>query len=256
MTPDDQPTSSVYDKIGVGYITTRRADPRIERQILDALGEARSVVNVGAGTGAYEPTDREVLAVEPSPVMREQRPSGAAPCIDASAESLPLPDGAFDAAMAILSLHHWRDWRAGVRELRRVARRLVIVLTYDADFGSRFWLQRDYLPELGALNSQRFPSIEEQAAAVGNTCVMTAVLIPHDCHDGFEAAYWRRPRAYLDPEVRAGISTFQLPGAEALLGGLDRLAQDLETGRWEQRNHDILDRTELDVGLRLLTAQA
>jgi SAM-dependent methyltransferase len=140
------PPTELYDEIGVGYTTNRCADYRIEQQILDALGNAQSIVNVGAGTGAYEPADRDVLAVEPSAVMRAQRPPDAARCIDACAESLPLPDDSFDAAMALLSLHHWSDWRAGVRELRRVARERVVILTYDPAHPARSWLMRDYLP--------------------------------------------------------------------------------------------------------------
>jgi len=254
MSPESRPTN-VYDEIGVDYTANRQADPRIARQIHSALGDARSVVNVGAGTGAYEPSEREVLAVEPSRVMRAQRPPGGAPCIDATAESLPLPDRSFDAAMAILSLHHWSDWRAGVSELRRVARRRVVILTYDPAHGSRFWLLRDYLPELAALDIKRFPSIEEQAVAAEAT-VVDRVPLPRDCRDGFLGAHWRRPHAYLDPGIRAGISTFQLPGAQALLGGLERLARDLGTGRWEQRNRGILDLPELDIGHRLIIARS
>jgi SAM-dependent methyltransferase len=254
QSPGDSPART-YDEIGVGYASTRRPDPRIEQQILDALGDAHSVVNVGAGTGAYEPADRDVLAVEPSEVMRAQRPADSAPCINACAESLPFPDDSFDASMALLSLHHWSDWRAGVSELRRVARRRVVILTYDPAYASRFWLLRDYLPELGALDTQRFSPIEALAAAAGDATVLDAVPIPHDCRDGFGCAYWRRPHAYLDPDIRAGMSTFHLPGAGSLLGGLDQLARDLQSGRWEQRNRNILARSELDLGYRLLTAQ-
>jgi SAM-dependent methyltransferase len=249
------PSARAYDEIGVSYALTRHADPRIARQIDRALGDARSVVNVGAGTGAYEPADREVLAIEPSAVMRAQRSPGAAPCIDAEAESLPLADDSFDAAMAILSLHHWSDWRAGVRELRRVARQRVVIFTYDPDHPDGSWLIREYLPELKTLDIKRFPPIHEQAVAAGDATVIETVPISHDCRDGFLGAYWRRPHAYLDPEIRAGISTFQLPGAGALLDGLERLAKDLENGVWKKRHHDILDRTELDLGYRLLTAQ-
>jgi SAM-dependent methyltransferase len=249
------PPTELYDEIGVGYTTNRCADPQIERQILNALGNAQSIVNVGAGTGAYEPGERDVLAVEPSAVMRAQRPPDAARCIDACAESLPLPDDSFDAAMALLSLHHWSDWRAGVRELRRVARERVVILTYNPAHPGRSWLMRDYLPELAQLDVQRFPPIEDQAAAAGEATIVQAVPLPHDCRDGFLGAYWRRPHAYLDPEIRAGISTFHLPGAASLLGGLDRLAEDLESGRWARRYHDILDCTELDVGHRLLTSR-
>ena len=246
----------MYDEIGVSYTATRRSDPRIERQIRVALGEARSVVNVGAGAGAYEPADREVLAVEPSAVMRAQRPEDAARCIEGYAESLPLADGSFDAAMALLSLHHWSDWRAGVLELRRVARERVVLFTYDPALAGSWWLKRDYLGELVVQDVARFPTLAEQAAAAGEGTVVEAVPIPHDCLDGFLGAYWRRPHAYLDPEVRAGISTFHLPGADALLGGLEQLASDLADGEWARRNRELLDRSELDLGYRLLIAPA
>ncbi len=155
----------VYDEIGVSYSTTRRPDPRIERRIVDALGDAGSVVNVGAGAGAYEPGDRDVLAVEPSAVMRAQRPAGAARCIEGRAEALPLADRSFDAAMTLLSLHHWKDWRAGVAELRRVARTRIVIFTYDPAFAGSWWLKRDYLSKLVALDIARFPTIAEQAGA-------------------------------------------------------------------------------------------
>jgi SAM-dependent methyltransferase len=244
-----------YDEIGVRYTSNRRADPRIERQIHDALGDSRSVLNVGAGSGAYEPTHRQVLAIEPSAVMRAQRPDGAPPCMDARAECLPLTDDSVDVAMALMSLHHWSDWRGGVNELRRVARDRVVIFTYDPAFAGRWWLGRDYLSELVRLDVQRFPTIEEQAAAAGARTAVEPVPVPYACRDGFLGAYWRRPEAYLLPDIRAGISTFQLPGADSLLGGLDRLAQDLQSGRWEQRNQEILDRTELDLGYRLLISE-
>ena len=187
--------------------------------------------------------------------MRAQRAPGAAPCIDASAESLPFPDDSFDAAMALMSLHHWSDWRAGASELRRVARQRVVIFTYDPAFAGSWWLKRDYLGELVALDLQRFPPIAEQASAAGEPALAEAVPIPHDCRDGFLGAYWRRPHAYLDPDIRLGISTFHLPGADDLIGGLDELARDLESGVWEERNRDILDRVELDLGYRLLVAR-
>ena len=246
---------SAYDAIGLGYTSNRQPDVRIETQILNALGDARSVLNVGAGAGAYEPSDCEVLAVEPSPVMRAQRPLGAPACIDACAESLPLPDRSFDAAIALLSLHHWSDWRAGVREMRRVASSRIVILTYDPAFAGSWWLKRHYLADLVALDIDRFPTIAEQAEAVGDATIVQEIPIPHDCRDGFLGAYWRRPHAYLDPGVRAGISTFHLPGAEALLGGLDRLAEDLQSGEWERRNREILARSELDLGYRLLVSR-
>jgi SAM-dependent methyltransferase len=250
MSPDD--TQDPYARIASGYVATRQEDPRIRRLIHDALGDARSVVNVGAGTGAYEPTDRKVVAVEPSEVMIAQRPPGLAPAVRAYAECLPLPANSVDAAMACMTLHHWSDWRVGLQELRRVARKRIVIFTYDPDFIGRFWLLRDYLPELGRLDSQRFPTLAEQCAAAGQDVAVMPVPIPHDCQDGFMAAYWRRPQAYLDERIRANISTFHLPGARRALGGLRHLAEDLRTGRWQERNRELLRQAELDLGYRLL----
>ncbi len=198
-----------YDRIGRSYEATRGEDPRIAAQIWAALGDAETVLNVGAGTGHYEPRDRAVTAVEPSPVMRAQRPPGSAPVIDAVAGALPFADGAFDAAMAILSDHHWPDHDAGLRELRRVARRAVL-LQWDSTGREAFWLARDYMPRW-ALD---VPPLREAMAALG-PARFEVVPIPHDCRDGFLMAYWRRPEAYLDPVVRANISVFALmPDAE------------------------------------------
>jgi hypothetical protein len=160
-----------------------------------------------------------------------------------------------DAAMACLTLHRWSDWRIGIQELRRVARKRVVIFTYDPSFMERFWLLRDYLPRLARLDSMRFPVIDEQRAATGEEVRIESISIPHDCEDGFLAAYWRRPMAYLDERIRASMPTFHLPGAERLLEGLEELADDLQTGRWEARNQDILEREELDLGYRLLVTE-
>jgi SAM-dependent methyltransferase len=255
MSPTNDFQSSSYDEIGLRYMGTRRPDPRIAMQIHEALGDARTIVNVGAGTGAYEPCDRDVLAVEPSERMIAQRAPERAPVIRGYAESLPLEADSVDAAMACLTLQHWADWRIGVQELRRVARKRVVIFTYDHSYAERFWLLRDYLPKLARLDCARFPAIDEQRVATGDDVEIEPVPIPHDCADSFLAAYWRRPRAYLDRQVRLGISTFHLPGAERLIDGLQVLANDLQTGRWEQRNQDILEREELDLGYRLLVTE-
>jgi SAM-dependent methyltransferase len=244
-----------YDRIGVGYTATRQPDPRIAGQIRQALGDARTIVNVGAGTGAYEPYDREVLAIEPSERMIAQRRPGLAPAIRGHAESLPLASDSVDAAMACMTLHHWSDWRVGVQELRRVARKRVVIFTYDCSYAQRFWLLRDYLPKLGRLDCLRFPTIGEQRVAAGDEVTVEPVPIPHDCRDGFLAAYWRRPHAYLDGRVRSGISTFHLAGAERLLGGLELLSDDLQSGRWEERNCELLEMEQLDLGYRLLVTE-
>lgn len=236
-----------YDELGVGYSLRRRPDPRIAEQLHAALGDVRTVVNVGAGTGSYEPSDREVVAVEPSEVMISQRPTGAARCVRASAEALPLADGSFDAAMAVLTIHHWADWRAGMRELRRVAKKRVVVLTYDAE-SPGFWLGRDYVPELIELDRRIMPPLAELGRLLGPFREVP-ILVPHDCVDGFLGAYWRRPEVYLDPAARRSISSFAKVDAAA---GLTRLSEDLQDRTWHRRNADILNRDALDIGYRLL----
>jgi SAM-dependent methyltransferase len=236
-----------YDTIGAGYASLRRPDPRIEKAIVAALGDARSVINVGAGAGSYEPADRFVLAVEPSNVMIRQRAPDAAPCVRASAELLPVANRAVDAAMAILTIHHWFDWRLGLRELRRVARQRIVLLTFDND-ASDFWLTRDYFPEVVALDRKSMPGLDALAAELG-AFQSTPVLVPHDCKDGFLGAYWRRPEIYLDPAARRSMSSFARINPER---GLGKLAHDLETGAWRERNADILNRDALDLGYRLL----
>ncbi len=246
---------NIYDQIGDFYTATRRADPRIAAQINEALGDARSIANVGAGAGAYEPYDREVLPIEPSSRMIAQREPGLPAAIWGHAENLPLASDSVDAAMACMTLHHWTDWRIGVQEMRRVARKRVVIFTYDHTYAERFWLLRDYLPKLARLDGARFPAIDEQRVAIGDDVEIEPVQIPYDCQDGFLAAYWRRPRAYLDKRIRMGMSIFHLPGANELLGGLGELAEDLQTGRWKERNRDILEREELDLGYRLLVTE-
>jgi SAM-dependent methyltransferase len=242
--------NALYDRIGRSYGATRAEDPRIAAAIWDALGDARTVVNVGAGSGSYEPRDRDVVAVEPSAIMRAQRPAGAAPCLDARAEALPFEDGAFDAAMAVLSDHHWEDRLGGLRELRRVARRAV-VFQWDPAHTDAFWLARDYLPSFPG--PQRI-SLAQTEAALGATRSV-AVPIPHDCRDGFLMAYWRRPEAYLDPAVRANISCFALLPEEEVGAMVTALRADLASGAWRRRNRALLGRSEFDFGYRILIAE-
>jgi SAM-dependent methyltransferase len=242
--------SALYDRIGRSYVATRGEDPRIAAAIHAALGDARTVLNVGAGAGAYEPRDRDVTAVEPSAVMRAQRPPGAAPCIDARAEALPFADGAFDAAMAVLSDHHWSDRAGGLRELRRVGRRAV-VFQWDPAFVDAFWLTREYLP---SFRRGLHGGFEGARAALGATREV-AVPIPHDCRDGFLMAYWRRPEAYLDATVRANISVFSLLPRDEVDAMAVALRADLESGAWERRHAGLLARDELDLGYRVLIAE-
>jgi SAM-dependent methyltransferase len=244
-------TAQLYDTIGGTYTVTRRTEPRIAAQVWAALGDAHTVLNVGAGTGSYEPSDRDVTAVEPSAVMRGQRPAGAARCVAATAESLPFEDQSFDAAMAFATVHHWQDPIAGLLEMRRVARRVVVFTcdTSDRSWRLRFWLTRDYLPEVAA---SRVGLATELARAIGAR--MEPVLVPWDCADGFFEAYWRRPEAYLDENVRRGISVWAAVGREAEQRAVRSLRDDLATGRWAERNRDLVDLEAAELGLRLLVA--
>ncbi|MGH2915920.1 MAG: class I SAM-dependent methyltransferase [Solirubrobacteraceae bacterium] len=243
-----------YDQtLGGGYALRRRPDPRIAALIRRALGDARRVVNVGAGAGSYEPTDLDVVAVEPSAVMRAQRPPDGARCLDARAEQLPFADGDFDVALAVLTLHHWSDWRAGCAELRRVARRCV-VLTWDPTVTARFWLLAEYLPSLLQADRRRFcVTLDDQIGALRAGRVET-VPIPHDCTDGFLCAHWRAPERYLDPEVRRRMSVFVKTPETQITAGLSRLERDLRSGAWAQSHHELLELEELDLGYRLLVS--
>src|SRR5689334_3508419 len=204
--------TQLYDTIGATYTVTRRTDPRIAAAIWTALGDARTVLNVGAGTGSYEPPDRDVTAVEPSTVMIEQRAPDAAPVVQATAESLPFEDDSFDAAMAVLSEHHWSDRAAGLRELARVARDRVVIFSADPAEFERFWLTRDYLQNVLELSPPRYrvPGAwaREYAELLGGELTVGVVPTPHDCVDSFYGSYWKRPHAYLDPAVRAATSVF------------------------------------------------
>jgi SAM-dependent methyltransferase len=242
-----------YDTIGRGYRDVRRTDGRIASAIWSGLADASSVVNVGAGAGSYEPQDRKVIAIEPSALMIAQRPPEAAPAIRAAAEALPLGDQAVDAAMAVLTMQHWDDLEAGVRELVRVARRRVVLVTMDVEVLAQLWLFRDYLPETAADHAARFPSIRRLLGLLPNAA--TAVIpVPRDCADGFMAAFWGRPEAYLDPRIRVATSPWHLLAPETVDRALDRLERDLASGEWDRRHGDLRRRQELDVGLRLVVA--
>jgi SAM-dependent methyltransferase len=245
---------ALYDRIGRGYSPIRQADPRFATAIRRALGDARSVVNVGAGTGSYEPRDLDVTAVEPSAVMIAQRPPGSAPVVQAFAEQLPFPDDSFDAAMAIVTIHHWRDLEAGLAEMRRVARRRVVVLAFEHTVRREQWIVHDYLPELVALHFDSYPSIERVCAALPGA-IVEVVPAPHDCTDRMFATLWARPEQYLDPEVRAATSTWGMVPTEVADRAVAELRRDLESGAWDERHGHLRELSELDVGLRLITAE-
>jgi SAM-dependent methyltransferase len=239
---------ALYDRIGGRYDLQRRPDPRLAAAIHAALGPARRIVNVGAGTGNYEPADRDVTAVEPSATMIAKRPPGAAPAIQASADALPFADGQFDAAMAILTMHHWPDHAAGLAELRRVTVGPIVVLTFDP--AARPW-PVDYFPALATLDEVAMPPLALFERRLGPVRIIP-MPVPHDCSDGFLYAWWRRPHAYLDPRIRSGSSSFwRIDGVEA---GAARLAADLASGRWQQRYRHLLGLEALDVGYRLVIA--
>jgi SAM-dependent methyltransferase len=250
---DNYEIGTRYDTLGLGYTAVRREDPRLSARIRTALGDALTVLNVGAGTGSYEPADLDVTAVEPSAVMRAQRPPGAAPAVDARAEALPFGDDSFDAALSVLSIQHWDDPERGLAELRRVARRRVVLFAWEPSTVRDSWLVRDYLPDFARLVPVGF-TLDDALGALGGGRI-EPVPIPHDCRDGFLHAYWRRPRAYLDPGVRAGISVFHLMDQTEVAGALDRLAADLDSGEWARRNADLLELDELELGYRLVVAE-
>lgn len=242
-----------YERHGRTYARHRRPDPRIEARIHTALGDARTVLNVGAGTGSYEPADRWVLAVEPSAAMRAQRPRGAAPAIAASAESLPLDDDAVDAAMACVTIHHWDPPQAGLAELRRVARGPVVVFTFDLD-RLPDW-QLEHLAEGVALERPRFPSLDAAAAALGGRTRVERIATPADCSDGFFEAFWNRPEGLLDPEVRAAQSIWALlpPGVEDRI--VERLAVALRSGAWDAEHGHLREMDEYDGALCLVVSE-
>jgi SAM-dependent methyltransferase len=239
--------SAIYDTIGINYADLRRPDPRIAMAIVLALGAAKTILNVGAGAGSYEPADRAVTAVEPSIEMIRQRAATSAPAIQGHAEALPFADDSFDAAMAVLTIHHWTDKLKGLAEMRRVARGPVVLLTFDP--AHRFWLN-DYVPELAALDDVIMPKLTDYEAWLGPVEI-TPVPIPHDCLDGFLYAYWRRPAAYLDPRIRAAMSSFWK--IEGVAARLEKLEADLSSGVWARQNADILELDVYDVGYRLVT---
>lgn len=245
-------STAPYDRLGRGYSRVRRPDPRIAARIDAALGEARTVLNVGAGTGSYEPPGREVTAVEPSAEMIGQRLPGSAPVIQASAEDLPFGDGSFDAALAVLTVHHWADIGAGLAEMRRVSRELIVIVTFDPEALTDLWIPRDYFPQM--LDLKRRPGATSGALAellAGAT--VEPIPVPRDCTDLFFAALWARPEKLFDEEVLRPMWVWQSIPEEARESGRERLRADLESGAWDERYGHLRTLPMLDVGLRLVT---
>jgi SAM-dependent methyltransferase len=241
---------AVYDSIGRVYRLYRQPDPRIAGQIMGALGEAVTILDVGAGTGSYEPKDRQVVAAEPSRVMISQRPQGSAPVVRSVAERLPFASGSFDAVLAIFTVHHWDSPRIGLQELARVARRIVI-LHYDQEIHGRFWLFEDYLPEANSLYAARTLDPSQVADEIGASRTET-IPVPADCIDGFNWAYWRRPERYLDPDARACISSIALLHTDLVAERMEKLRSDLSDGTWRRRHGHLMALDTVDAGLRLV----
>jgi hypothetical protein len=243
-----------YDTIGLGYSTYRRADPRIAAAIHQALGDARSAVNVGAGTGSYEPTDRPIIPVEPSTAMALQRDPALPPAVLGVAESLPLADKTADAAMAVMTIHHWTDIGRGIAELVRVARKRVVLLTIDVDAEADMWLFRDYVPQILQRDRQDFPTISRLVTMLAAPTRVLTVPVPSDCTDGLGVAFWSRPEAVLDAGARAATSGFARLDNAVEATAVAKLKNDLDIGAWERRHGRLRTLSELDVGLRLLIA--
>jgi SAM-dependent methyltransferase len=240
---------ALYDTIGKSYADYRRPDPRIAAIITSSLGNARSIVNIGAGTGSYEPAALNVIAVELSDIMIRQRARDAAPVVQASALQLPFADDAFEASLASFTVHHWTDQLRGLREMERVAPRAVI-FTWEPST-SHSWLTRDYFPEILRHDRKALPLIEELYPRAFRRIDIVPVPIPHDCTDGFLECYWRRPERYFDVGARAAISPFA-KGIANTEAGLARLRSDLDDGTWHRRNGPLLALTELDLGYRVV----
>jgi len=247
-------TGATYDRIGRGYSDVRQADPAIAARIDAALGNARTVLNVGAGTGSYEPVDREVVAVEPSAEMIAQRPPGSARVVQASAEELPFEEDSFDAAMALITVHHWANLDAGLAEMRRVARERVLVLTFDPAPIAGHWMVRDYVPGLHGHHAEVMGPLSREATALPGARIET-IPIPRLCKDGFWCALWDRPELHLDPDVRRASSGWHRIDPLEAERGLAALRGDLDSGAWDDRHGHLRTEPELDIGLRLLIAE-
>ena len=241
----------IYDRIGIQYATKRQTDPRLAKQIHAKLVNAKNIVNIGAGTGSYEPADAELIAVEPSLKMISQRSAAAHPVVQASAEALPFTDRQFTHALTVLSMHHWKNRGQAFAEINRVATEGFVAVSWDPA-ADPFWLTRDYFPEIHAKDQKNFPGKEELSEFFDDV-VFTPLPVPEDCIDGFMAAYWKRPEAYLNQEVRQSISSFAT--WEVVPEGMKRLQQDLETGAWIERNGPLMELSELDVGYVLITGK-
>ncbi|MDN6400827.1 MAG: class I SAM-dependent methyltransferase [Brachybacterium sp.] len=250
-TPDGSAGDADYGSIGSEYAQYRRPDPRRFEVIAEALGDARTVLHIGAGAGSYEPTDREVTAVEPSESMRAQRPAHLSPALDGTAQNLPFEDDRFDAAMTTFSVHQWQDTAAGLREMRRVTRGPVVILTCDPQRVEDFWLT-EYAPEVTGTESRRYPGLDELETGLGGRTRSALVPIPVDCTDGFNEAYYGRPEALLDPGARLSCSAWSFVGDDATERFVQELGRDLDSGAWDARHGALRTLPEYEGSLVLV----
>ncbi|MCA6362260.1 MAG: methyltransferase domain-containing protein [Bacteroidetes bacterium] len=244
-----------YNAHGQHYSQIRRADKHIAAHIHHALGNAHTVLNVGAGAGSYEPEDKYVVAVEPSARMRMQRlEAGKNPAVNGVAGALPFDDNAFDAVMAMVTVHHWPDIEQGLRELHRVAKNKVVIMTFDPDALHEFW-NVHYFPELIEVEKTRYPKIERITAALGDNCEVIKIPVTLHCTDGFQEAFFGRPEMFLLPEVRKSQSAwgFLKPGEEELL--VKRLETELMSGEWDKKYGHLRTQPEYTAALRLIVAR-
>ena len=242
-----------YSIHGVGYAQQRKTDPRIATLVHDALGNARTVLNVGAGAGSYEPLDRHVIAIEPSTTMRAQRPAHLAPAIHGVAESLPLDDQSIDASMAMTTIHQWKDFRRGVEELKRVTRGPIVILTFDGSVLSQFWLTR-YAPELMAAEEPRYPAVQSIVDCLGGPTSILTVPIPIDCTDGFMEAFYARPERLLDPAVRRSQSSWTFISEKQQTDSIDMLREEIESGAWDGQFGSLRVQPFFEGSLKLITS--
>lgn len=247
-------TAYSYDKQKVKYTANRQTDPAIANLLNSALGNAKTVLNVGAGTGSYEPSDRIVTAVEPSEVMRAQRSPEKVPAIAAYADNLPFEDNSFDAAMAILTIHHWPDIRKGLLELRRVTKNTVVIMTFAPETVGRFWLA-DYCPEMVKVDNARFPKIDLITSALGGKCRIVPVPIPINCADGFNEAFYARPEAFLEEQVRRSQSFWDFLPREVEDKAVSLLKADLESGKWDEQYGHMRAQSEFNGALRIIVSK-
>ncbi len=245
-----------YDRIGAGYAHTRREDPAIAARLRAAIGDARTVVNVGAGAGSYEPQDRHVIAIEPSDVMAAQRPPALPPAIRAHAHALPLRDASVDASLAVLTLHHWDGTQAaGVRELRRVTRGPIALLTFDAAVSARMWLMADYLPEVAELDRRIFPPPERIAEWLDEDTDVETIPIARDTPDWTLGSFWAHPERVLDPVARSATSGFARLAPNVTSRVVRAVERDLRTGAWAARNGHLRELQTYDAGMRLIVSR-